>query len=429
MSFLIDPQELKNGLIIFRRADVKHTNWYARVKVPQTDRYKVISLKTADVHEAKEKAFDHDADIRFRVRHEVPVFEKSFADVSKEYAEFLKNQAEIKQITMERWKVVDCHIRLHLNTYMGNIQIVHVNEDKWSGYALWRKQNGKGRDKKNPDSKISNGSIKQEMITLRAIMRYAADRGYIRERQVPKGKAIMDKTRREEFTAQEYRQLHTYARTWIQAGKTEFNVWYRTMAYNFMLIMANTGMRTMEARNLRWRDVDIRTDRMGRKFVVMNVRGKGKYRELVAAGNVADYLDRIKAISKSINSDDYVFTLHKGEKARKLYAFLINGLLEESGLLYSSSGNRRSTYCFRHTYATFRLMEGIDVYFLAKQMGTSVKMIEDYYGHITPVKNAERILQGLSGWEPMVETSGGKKDSVNASPKGRKAKPRTKTDK
>jgi integrase len=27
-------------------------------------------------------------------------------------------------------------------------------------------------------------------------------------------------------------------------------------------------------------------------------------------------------------------------------------------------------YCFRHTYATFRLTEGVDAYFLAKQMGT-----------------------------------------------------------
>jgi hypothetical protein len=30
--------------------------------------------------------------------------------------------------------------------------------------------------------------------------------------------------------------------------------------------------------------------------------------------------------------------------------------------------------------------------------GTSVKMIEDYYAHITPAKNAERILQGIPGW-------------------------------
>lgn len=39
------------------------------------------------------------------------------------------------------------------------------------------------------------------------------------------------------------------------------------------------------------------------------------------------------------------------------------------------------------------------MYFLSKQMGTSVKMIEDHYSHITPVKNADKILMGLPGWE------------------------------
>ena len=34
MAFLIDTQELKPGLIIFRRADVKHRNWYCRIKFP-----------------------------------------------------------------------------------------------------------------------------------------------------------------------------------------------------------------------------------------------------------------------------------------------------------------------------------------------------------------------------------------------------------
>lgn len=49
MGFLIDTQELKPGLIIFRRADVKHRNWYCRIKVPRDDRYKTVSLKTADI--------------------------------------------------------------------------------------------------------------------------------------------------------------------------------------------------------------------------------------------------------------------------------------------------------------------------------------------------------------------------------------------
>jgi hypothetical protein len=67
------------------------------------------------------------------------------------------------------------------------------------------------------------------------------------------------------------------------------------------------------------------------------------------------------------------------------------------------------------------------VYFLAKQMGTSVKMIEDYYGHITPAKNAERILQGIPGWEPIADAPAETADSVNAGGAGAKPpKPPTK---
>jgi hypothetical protein len=72
-------------------------------------------------------------------------------------------------------------------------------------------------------------------------------------------------------------------------------------------------------------------------------------------------------------------------------------------------------------------MEGVDVYFLAKQMGTSVLMIEDYYGHITPAKNAERILQGIPGWDPIAGGGGETPGSVNADGAGTKpTKPRSK---
>ncbi len=53
----------------------------------------------------------------------------------------------------------------------------------------------------------------------------------------------------------------------------------------------------------------------------------------------------------------------------------------------------------RHTYATLRLQEGVDVYFLAEQMGTSVHMIEQHYGHVNTIKHADRVLQGMAGWE------------------------------
>jgi len=407
---MADVQQVKSDLVIFRRTDVKHRNWYCRIKIPGRDAYKIISLKTPEISTARDLALEQDADLRFRLKHGIPIFNKLFAEVARDFAAFQKERAEAGQITMHRWRVIDSHIRTQLNRYLGTVQITLIGPDRWDNYPIWRQQNGKGRS----GGRVSDGTVRDEMSTFRSIMAYAAARKLISESQIPKGKLPISKVAREEFTPEEYRQLHTFARGWIKAARTPFHAWYRTMAYNFLLVMTNTGMRPSEAKNLRWRDVAARTDKEGRKFVMLNVRGKGKFRSLVATTNVADYLERIRAVSKATQPDDTVFSNDKGTAALTLYHGLIESLLIKSKLLQSSSGSRRSTYCFRHTYATFRLSEGVDSLFLAHQMGTSVKMIQDHYGHITPVKNAERILQGMPGWGPVSEVPGEDLAGVNA---------------
>ena len=185
----------------------------------------------------------------------------------------------------------------------------------------------------------------------------------------------------------------------MQDAERPSSTWYRTVAYNFVLIMCNTGMRPSEAKNLRWRDVTIRKDRKARDVAVLRVTGKGKTRELVAPASVAEYIERIRTIAKAPGPDDRVFTTHTGKPALSLYQNMIEVLLIKAELRAGPSGIPRSTYSFRHTYATFWLSEGVDSYFLAQQMGTSVAMIEDHYGHVIPVKNANRILQGMTGWQ------------------------------
>jgi integrase len=350
MAFLTDTQELKTGLIIFRRADVKHRNWYCRIKLPHLDRYKTVSLKTADIDAARERAFDQDADLRFRIKHEVPIFNRPFSQIAKDYANFQKERVEAGQIAKHRWEVVESIIQAQLNRYVGSVQINLIGQDRWVSYPIWRQKNGKGRN-----GRVSDASIRTELSIFRSIMAYAASKKYISESQVFKAKLPLDKVRREEFTPEEYRKLHTFARGWIKKARQAVQTWYRTVTYNFVLIMCNTGMRPPEAKNLRWRDVTIRNDHQGRKFVILQVRGKGKHRELVAASNVADYLERIRAIGKATGPDDFVFTTSTGKPAGSLYRSMIENLLKESGLLRSSSGRQRSTYCFRHTYATFRL--------------------------------------------------------------------------
>ena len=63
MAFVTEKEELKPGLIIFRRGDVDHRMWYCRMKMPKADRYKTVSLKIPN----KEAACEHDQARRPRV--------------------------------------------------------------------------------------------------------------------------------------------------------------------------------------------------------------------------------------------------------------------------------------------------------------------------------------------------------------------------
>lgn len=54
--------------------------------------------------------------------------------------------------------------------------------------------------------------------------------------------------------------------------------------------------------------------------------------------------------------------------------------LKRVGILYGSNGKKRVPYSLRHTYATMRLSEGVRVFQLAANTGTSVEVIEKFYG-------------------------------------------------
>jgi integrase len=395
MAFITDKEELKSGLIIFRRGDVAHRNFYCRVRLLKEDRYKTISLRTSDRQTARDQAFDLDAEVRFKLKHDVPVFNRAFRDVAEEYITTIERRANNGAVSAHRAKCLKNWVRGSLDAYVGSTQVHLIGQDRWAQYPTWRRENGKGRHR----ALISDSTIASEMGAFNAVMSYAIGKRYVPASHRFEGKPKLKTMRRDAFTAEEYRKLHSVGRKWIREATTPQGIWYRTMCYNFILIMCNTGMRPPEAKNLRWKDVAAAKDRDGREIVVMFVQGKGKSRNLVAPKSVGDYLERVRDLSKAINPEDPVFTIINGKPAKYLYSDTVQALLEESELRAGPNGTPRSTYCFRHTYATFRLSDGVDVYILAEQMGTSVKMIEDHYGHVNTIKHADRVLMGMTGWE------------------------------
>lgn len=71
---------------------------------------------------------------------------------------------------------------------------------------------------------------------------------------------------------------------------------------------------------------------------------------------------------------------------------MFNRLMDRSSLKLDSDNNRRTASSLRHTYICMRLMEGADVYQMAKNCCTSVEMIEKFYAaHIKNVLDAAAI--------------------------------------
>jgi integrase len=350
-----------------------------------------------------------------------------------------------------------------LDRYAGSTQVHLIGDERWGGYPAWRRENGAGRHRRNgvrevtadaaqsfadheaerrtkvqqtlgirvlkpievkPSAErvvpfISDSTIRFEMSIFGAIMNYAVKKRYVPASQRFDERPKLKTMRRDEFTLEEYRKLHTVGRKWIGEADKPSSVWYRNVTYNMILIACNTGMRPAEMKNLRWRDIMPAKDR----------EGKGKSRKLVAPKSVGDYLDRVRAISKATELDDRVFSNITGKPAKTLYSSLIADLLTEANLREGTQGVPRSTYCFRHTYATLRLQEGVNVYFLAEQMGTSVHMIESHYGHVNTIKHADRVLQGMAGWElPQADDTKAKASKAAAtrdqSKRGQRNKPR-----
>jgi integrase len=156
-------------------------------------------------------------------------------------------------------------------------------------------------------------------------------------------------------------------------------------------VLSNTGIRIGEARTLTWQNIRIEPVADSDDLtVIFNVSGKTGAREVVASRyEVMEYLQRIKALYDNPSPDDLVFA-HPDGSAILSFKKSFASLTQYVGVEFNSDGDRHTIYSLRHTYATFRLGENVSVYALSKNMGTSIRMIERFYGqNRTPDQAAE----------------------------------------
>jgi len=347
-----------------------------------------ISTGKRDLAEAKEYARDAFLEYKFRHKNDLPVVTKKFSDVAKLSIVDMRKQLDAGLGRKVFADYIVC-IERYLIPFFGAQFVTSIDYQKIQDFYEWRRAK-MGREPKASTLNTHNSAMNR-------VFEEAVARGFIANKNVPLMVNRGEKSeRRPDFTREEYATLIRKLPSWIKQGKAGKPTDMRHLMRDYVLIMANTGMRHgTEALNLMWKHVTLFEEK-DLQYLEMSVSGKTGRRDIICRSGTINYLQRIHASSKDIRHIPFedllkqrinlpVFRLPDGTVSKNIHQ-TFRKFVTDTGLITCPRTNQnRTLYSLRHTYATFALLsDGMDIHALAIQMGTSIGMIERHYSHLTP---------------------------------------------
>jgi integrase len=387
---VINQQSFHDGKVVLYQLENRPKKlWLCRIKVPNGTGYLYRGTGTSDFYEARKFADNLLDEIRIKVK-----LGKSITGPSlKRLVEEFESHSKAKGRQTNRDLAILAFLKTYAVPYFSTNKITEINPQEIARFFDWRRMNSKRKTPKET-------TIIHETSQFATFLKWCHQRGHL-EQEIRIDRPRQDGVRRPHFDSQDWTKLTRFVRDWVKQGKHKSGPIYRdrVILTNYVLILANTGIRVGEARELRWRDIENQhADKPGEINVILKVRGKTGAREVVARTSaVKSYLDRIRElrtaeIGSKPRDEDYIFC-HKDGIPIHTFKKGFEALIKESGVDVYRDGEKRTIYSLRHTYATFRLHEGVNHYALARNMGTSVKMLEDFYGHTSNRAMAEELTK------------------------------------
>lgn len=211
---------------------------------------------------------------------------------------------------------------------------------------------------------VSDKTLNEELAIIKRFFQWAVDREYVAKNPA----ARIDR----------YKQAPKDVRTFtpVELGLIWKHATPTQLPYYQMLLF--TGLRDGELRNLEWADIDLAKQQIF-------VRIKEDWKPKTGLGRIVPICqDLYDLLSHRERRGRYVFTTSTGKRwvpPRQPWVDLLNRIREKEGV---DLRGKVSIHTFRHTFATFCLMGGVDIKTVSEILGhTSVKMTERYL-HLLP---------------------------------------------
>ncbi len=423
-------------MIYLRKGSPKYQ---MRLKIPDRKGYIIKSTKERDVLLAEDFARKSYASLNYKIENKLEIETYSF---EKFYETWWKREKPSK--SPSRIKYIEGTFRRYFIPYftevLSNKSITSLTDLDFEDYWTWRinfwsseegqqklntavkRKNNSGSQRHSKKGNViksrpANKSLYMEQSLLKQLFWWGHRRGIIHRQpyiKFPRDAAQknLETARRPTFELDEWRKLYRYMRKWVNGeivGKPNrkggrftkttkgykrthsLHMFQRNLIRNYILFMANSGLRPNEARQLRWGD--IRTNPQGHKFIYVRATTKTGFRETIPLPHAFRYLDRIKEQSEYTDSEDLVFANREGKSVDN-FGKTFKKLLTDTNLLYDDEGRTRTIYSLRHFYCTQRLLsktKPMPMEVLAQNVGTSPLMMFRHYRHLE-VHNYAEIL-------------------------------------
>jgi integrase len=382
----IDISPLKDGsIVLFRREGTSKRNWYGRIRL-NNGKYQKFTTKTSDLKSAEKivkRRYTEMYMLGDQIRssgHRV-----TFAEAFGQWEAYCKGRTTVRGGS---WEGTLDRVRRYALPYFKSRDLSSLSRADFEKFYVYRMENFK-RVKPTEDSLI------RERTSILAFLRYCYDFELIEKiPEIRKPKTVHK--RRETFSDVEWRKIYTGAREFVKEGKSLGKERDRFYLQQYILILANSGLRVGEARGLKWRDIRLRQDADGKNYYELTVTGKTGLRNVVLSHTSSNVIERLleyrsKQLGRDPKSTEHVFISNITGKAISSFRKGFDALLEYCQVPKELNGSNRTIYSLRHYYATKRLEDGLSPYLLAENMGTSVDMLERHYGHVRSFKVAAEI--------------------------------------